>query len=119
MSTMKHIIFIQESGFKNIVKGTKTVEGRCLTLRFRKISSGDTLEFICGEETILCHCIKAIVYDGFHEMISDIGINSCLPTLDTTDIDDAVDYYHSFKNYKKKADKNGVVAIHIKKLDFD
>ncbi len=119
MRATNHTLFIQDSGFKNIVTGTKTIEGRCFTSRFRKINSGDILEFVCGDESILCHCIKIAIYDGFHEMISDIGINSCLPTLNSTDINDAVEYYHDFKNYKKKVDKNGVIAIHIKKIDVD
>lgn len=100
---------VQKRFFDLIVSGKKTVEGRLAKPKYCKIQLGDVLELGDGERVLLRHVAKVEKHADFRTMLTKIGHRKLIPDVST--VDEALDVYYSFSEYKEKEKEQGVVAI--------
>lgn len=102
--------------YEMVRDGLKTVEGRPGDGSFATLSVGMTIEFSLDGEPDAPKVYKKIAlierFPSFECMIKTVGRDQCLPGMFDTD-DAAVELYHSFPNYRQRAEQFGVLAIHL------
>ena len=111
-----HHLTVEKLYFDYICRGAKKVEGRiysdCQTWRV-----GDGIRFKPkgrGRKKCIQTTITNIVrYDSFQQMLEAVGVRVCLPQLRDHQLELGVAIYHGFVNYKLRAKKHGVAALHI------
>jgi len=97
--------------FELVKSGRKTVEGRINSGPFAKMEAGNFFYFKNGEEKVGCLVTGAIKYKTFREMLSNEGVEKCLPGI--TSIDEGARIYDGIPGYREKAQRFGVVALQI------
>ncbi len=105
---------IQQQYFDAIKAGTKTVEGRLNSPKFKDLTSNMHIIFTCvqTQEQLDCLVEDVQVYQTFEEMLVAVGIENMLPGVRS--LSEAVALYESFSTYKKDVKKYGALAITIK-----
>lgn len=98
--------------FDEIKNGSKTIETRAATDKYRGIQEGDILVFACGDEKLEKMVDKVDIYKSIDEMIRAIDFKSVMPFVDS--IDEMKKVYFSFPNYKEKIKTFGLVAFKLK-----
>lgn len=109
-----HEFKLQTRYFNAIISETKTVEGRLRKKEYEKISPGERIRFIDNEYPIkqtVCKVVSIHRYQTFREMLMKEGVQPCLSHV--SPLEDAVQIYHSFPNYKELEDELHVVAFRI------
>lgn len=81
----------------------------------KDISQDDTITFYNTKEAVDVHVRHISHYSSFDEMLTKVGVSNVLPEY--TNVQDAVDLFHSFPRYFEKAARNGVLAIHVALLN--
>src|SRR5262249_38327732 len=99
---------------KMILEGRKTIEGRINIPPFNNFKEGSLIRFFCHDTEAYCVVTKVVAYKSFAEMLEREGVKPCLP--DVKSLKDAIEIYDKIPGYTDKAQKFGVVAIHIKLL---
>jgi len=104
-------LFLQKKYFDAIKKGTKTVEGRLNSLKFKNLHPGDYISFVCivTQEEMKCQVQAIHLYKNFALMLQDQGLQNMLPGVCT--IQEGVALYESFPLYKEKVREHGAIAI--------
>lgn len=95
-----------------IKKGTKTIEGRICSGMFYNIKVGEQIQFINGNEKVICDVIGVEKYKTFKAMLETEGVGNCLP--DISSLEKGVAIYNTIPGYSERAAKSGVVAIKIR-----
>lgn len=111
----KHVLRIREIDkivFDNIKDGSKSVETRAATDKFRKIRVEDILVFVCGDHELEKKVEKVDYYKNIEEMVKEINFRSIMPFVDS--IDEMKKVYFSFPNYEDKINNFGIVAFKLK-----
>jgi len=109
-----HRLEVHTRYFDLIEKKIKTFEGRVNKPKYQKIKSGDSIEFAPEESSsrlVIAKVLGIHKFKSFKEMIEQVGLFQCLPGVDS--IEEGVNIYHSFPQYKEDAEKFGVVAFKI------
>ncbi len=113
---MREYIFkirkIDKEVFDSINDGQKTIETRAATEKYKKVVSGDTLIFVCGNERIERKVGKVEFYKNIDEMVSVLDFKTIMPFVDS--VDEMKRTYFGFPNYKEKIRKCGLVAFGLK-----
>ena len=101
-----------------IKEGIKTVEGRINSGMFSSLRIGSTIRFFYtsggGGDEVICQVTQINRYRSFTEMLTKEGFKPCLPDAHT--LAGAITTYHNIPSFKERAERSGVLAIHIKKL---
>lgn len=74
--------------------------------------SGDKVILKSSGETLVCKVIYTSKFKSFKEMLEKCGISNCLPGV--ANVEEGINIYHSFGNYKQLEKELGVVAFSIK-----
>jgi ASC-1-like (ASCH) protein len=98
-----------------IKNGSKTIEGRINSGFFKTLKSGQTVKFFSKEGNVTCKIVKIAFYKSFKEMLETEGFKNCIPEVNS--LEDAVKIYDSIPGYSFKANKFGVLAIHLEKIN--
>ena len=97
--------------FNFIKNGTKTVETRAGTVKFRDIKAGDILVCVCGEDKLEKVIKKATIFKTIPELLKHYDVKSIMPSLSTAE--EAIKQWYSFPGYKEKIEEFGLIAFEI------
>ena len=112
INMVKHILRFRQVNkdiFEDIKKGRKTVETRAATSRFKNITSGDAVVFICGKEKFEKTVKRSQIFKSIVSMLSQYKIKDIMPRLSTEE--ELKKAYYSYPKYKEKIKKFGLVAL--------
>ena len=84
---------------------------------YEKIKAGDVLSFSWKHRLVMKKVVQVIEYSDFESMLRHEGVRACLPHLKDNDFTAALRVYHSFPDYKTKANHYGVVAFKLAPLN--
>jgi len=101
--------------FQQIQSGLKTVEGRIAKDKFCSLREGQVLEFVSENARLRTRILELKQFPTFKNLLEHYGLKTCLPALDC--LEEGVNVYHSFPNYKQNESKFGVIGIKIELLD--
>lgn len=99
-----------------IIDGIKTIEGRINTGMFKKLKETQEIQFFCQNEKVICKIAKLNCYPSFPEMLREEGYKKCIPEVGS--VEKAIAEYASIPGYTERAEKNGVVAIHLQVIKY-
>ena len=113
---MKHIMNLQDTPFKQIKNGTKTIEMRLYDEKRQKINIGDIIEFNNSntEELIVTEVIALHKFNNFKELYNSFDKTSIGYEYNELALPEDMEQYYD----KNDIIKYGVVGIEIKKLDL-
>ena len=98
--------------FEAIKDGSKTVETRAATEKYRQIEIGDVLDFVCREEHLQKKVAGVKLFKTVEEMVKELGIKSIMPFVDS--LEEMKEVYYSFPGYEGKIKKFGLIAFEFK-----
>lgn len=110
----KHILVIRQIDkvvFNSIKDGTKSIETRAATDKYKKIKVGDTLFFKCGSEILEKKIISIRYFRTINEMINTMDFKRVMPFVNS--VEEMEKIYYSFPGYKEKIKKFGLVAFEL------
>jgi ASC-1-like (ASCH) protein len=102
---------IDKSTFDAIANGTKSIETRAATIKYKNISQGDVLIFRCSKEEFEKQVKKVHHFSSIEELLNHIAIKKIMPTIET--INEARKIYYSFPGYEQKITENGLIALEL------
>ena len=109
------VIYVTSPFFEQMECGEKTVESRPNYPCLRDVTPGTLVEFSnrSSGTSFLTKITSRRVHRDFQTMLRKETIQACLPDHDPTDLQRAVNTYHSFRHgtYKFIARKHGVVSF--------
>ena len=109
------VIYVTSPFFEQMECGEKTVEARPNYPCLRDVTPGTIVEFSnrSSGTSFLAKITSRRVHRNFATMLRQETIQACLPDHDPTDLQRAVNTYHSFRHgtYKFIAGKHGVVSF--------
>lgn len=100
---------INKEIFEALRDGTKKVETRAGTPKYRKIKEGQTVSFSCDGEIFEKIVRKVSFVDSIKELLTLYVPQDIHPNLTTEE--EIVSMYHSFPGYEEKIKKSGLVAM--------
>ena len=112
--TKTHTLLIKEVDrkvFESIKDGSKTIETRAATEKYRKMKTGDILNFVCGSNSLQKRITSVRLFCTIEEMIGVLDIKSIMPFVDSVEAMRQV--YYSFPNYEEKIKNFGIIAFEM------
>jgi ASC-1-like (ASCH) protein len=101
----------------SIRDGRKTIEGRVNSGMFSNLAPGRLMRFFYFanvNDDVTCKVVKINRYASFREMVTKENFKTCVP--EATSIDHAARLYEEIPGYVEKAQRFGVLAIHLEKV---
>jgi len=111
----KYILTIRKTDkivFDSIKNGTKSIETRAATDKYKKIKVGDILVFKCDSEILEKQITSIQYFKTIDEMVTIIAFKKIMPFVNS--VKEMKKVYYSFPNYKEKIEKCGLVAFLVK-----
>ena len=111
--------YLQPHFERQIVMGTKCVEGRHGNSFARTVEPNDYISFrIRSTRRLVCRVLATTWYSTFEDMLNGEGIDACLPGF-TGSVQDAAALYHGFGTrsgltYGEIEAEHGAIAIRVK-----
>ncbi len=112
--TPKLTLSVRLPFFEQICSGQKTIEGRLFTSKYANLVKGDHLKIAdteCANNFVYAEITRLTRYSSFLNMLEKEGLTNCLPGIRT--LEEGLETYHSFPDYKSKELEYGVIAIAI------
>lgn len=100
-----------QARFDEVRDGTKTIETRAATPKYRAIQAGDKLLFVCGSDSFLKQVAAVKHFDSLDAMFDELPLKQILPWAGTRE--EARNYIYSFHGYKNKLSEYGVMAFRL------
>lgn len=97
--------------FEAIKKGTKKVETRAATVKYKNIKTGDTIDFICGKERFQKTVKRATIFKNISVMLKKYKFTDIMPGASS--VKSLEDVYKSFPGYPEKIKKFGIIALEL------
>jgi ASC-1-like (ASCH) protein len=97
--------------FNQLVSGSKTIDTRAATSKYKNVQVGDILKFVCGQDELSKIVVGAVHYSSLDNMYGNLPMESILPSAH--DISDAKRIHYSFPGYKEKLETYGVMAFKL------
>jgi ASC-1-like (ASCH) protein len=95
--------------FDAIRDGSKKVETRAATVKYKKLQAGDKVSFSCAGDSIEKQIRKINHFDSIDMLLKKYKPQDINPKLKTKE--EIINMYHSFPGYKEKIEKEGIIAI--------
>ncbi len=111
----KHILRVRKVDrdfFEAIRLGTKTIETRAATNKYRKIERGDMLEFICGKNRLVKKVTKVCLFEDIDTLVETLGFERIMPQVSS--FKKAKKVWQSFPKYREKIKKYGIIAFELR-----
>jgi len=108
----KHTFRIREKDrkiFDALYKGTKKIETRAATKRYRSIKAGDIIKFVCGGHTFERKVKKVKIFKTVRSLLKNYKPKDINPEAETKKDLEAM--YSSFPQYAGKIREHGILAL--------
>lgn len=106
-------VTLKDQYVRQMLSGSKTVEGRINAGMFRGVHPGQKMVFFSQQTTFPCVVKQVISYPSFAEMLRGEGYQKCVS--EAKSFEEAVRIYDSIPGYRERAAQNGVLALRIEK----
>lgn len=109
-----HLVFnkINKDIFIAIQNGSKSVETRAATVKYKNIKPGEKVIFSCDKETFEKIISRVTHFDSIESMLREYKPSDINPWIQTKE--ELEKMYDSFPGYKEKIQKEGIVAFEFK-----
>lgn len=97
--------------FEDIRRGKKKIETRAASERYKKVVSGDTLIFRCGDKKLERKVKEVKFFKTPAGLFGHFSFKLIRPDLKTEK--EAIEAYNSFPGYREKIKKFGIVAFKL------
>lgn len=97
--------------FVALKDGTKKIETRAATEKYRKVSAGDILVFKCGTKEFERKIKKVSFFGSIAGMLKVYSVKSIMP--DRVSKKELEEAYFSYSSYREKIRKCGLVAFEL------
>ena len=98
--------------FEAIKNGTKTIETRAATEKYRGVKGGDILDFVCEKEHLQKEVKSVKLFKSVEEVAKELGIKPIMPLVDS--LEEMKKIYYSFPEYEEKIKEFGLIAFLLK-----
>lgn len=95
--------------FEAILNGTKKIETRAATTKFRNLKAGDIVLLVCGRDKAEKKIKNVQIFKTIKELVDVYKVSVINPDLETQE--QLTKMYYSFPNYKEKINKYGLTAM--------
>jgi ASC-1-like (ASCH) protein len=102
---------VDKKNFAEVKNGSKSVETRAGTVRYRPIAAGDTLTFVCGKEKFTKKILKKFHWPSVDAMTKQIGFKKIMPSVSS--IAEMKKAYASYPDYEKKTKEFGLLGFEL------
>ncbi len=112
---MKFILRLRaEDGsvFNCLKNGSKSIETRAATSRYRNIKPGDTLVFVCGSKKLIKQVKKVRKFKTIVGLQRTLKYKKIMPWLSSAK--EMEKEYYKFSGYKEKIKKFGLIGLELK-----
>ncbi|TSC78559.1 MAG: hypothetical protein G01um101429_735 [Parcubacteria group bacterium Gr01-1014_29] len=99
--------------FNMIRLGKKRVETRAATMKYRNISPGDSIIFVCGTKRFTKTVAKASRFKSIRAMLRVYDMKDIMPSLNSEK--ELREAYYSYQNYKEKIKKFGIITLEFER----
>ena len=100
--------------FEAIKHGTKKVETRAATIKYRNIKAGDAITFSCGKDRFRRQVKRATIFSTIAGMLKKHRIQDINPKCATAK--ELRDMYNAFPEYSEKIKNFGIIAFELKNI---
>lgn len=97
--------------FDCIKDGTKLVETRAATSKYKNVQAGEMVTFSCAGESFEKTIAKVTHFDSIDALLKTYKPENINPKLTTKE--EIVKMYHSFPGYKEKIEQSGIIALEL------
>ncbi len=98
--------------FSCLKNGSKSIDTRAATAKYRNIKSGDTLVFVCGGKKLSKQVKEARRFKTIPGLKRALKYKKIMPWLKSSK--DMEKEYYKFSGYKEKIKKFGLIAFEFK-----
>lgn len=95
--------------FEAISDGSKKIETRAATTKFKNLKSGDIVLLVCGKNKAEKKIKNVQTFKTIGKLVDVYKVSDINPGLKTQE--QLTKMYYSFSNYKEKIDKYGLIAM--------
>jgi ASC-1-like (ASCH) protein len=103
---------VDKQNFDSILDGSKPIETRAASVKYRPIQVGDELIFVCGNERFSKQITKIYHWPTIDEMVGEIPFRNIMP--DVNSIEEMKKVYASYPGYKEKIEESGLLGFELK-----
>ena len=97
--------------FLEIKNGTKVVETRAATPKYREVKKGDILVIVCGKDRLEKKVKRVRVFPSIGAMTKTISYKKIMPSVSS--VAEMRKVYYGYSGYREKLKKYGVIAFEI------
>jgi len=107
------LVFAREhkSTFDSIKDGSKRIETRAATTKYRDIKAGDILTMSCQGEKFEKKVKNVFHFKSLEDLFSKFEPNQIKPGVKSTE--EMTKIYYSFPHYEEKIAKDGILAFEL------
>lgn len=98
--------------FNEVKDGSKSIETRAATVKYKPIEVGDTLTFVCGNERLLKTITKKYHWKSIDQMVKQIPYQNVMPSVPTVKAMKKI--YASYPGYDEKIGEFGLLGFEMK-----
>ncbi|OHA04438.1 MAG: hypothetical protein A2934_00370 [Candidatus Sungbacteria bacterium RIFCSPLOWO2_01_FULL_47_10] len=98
--------------FEAIRNGTKRVETRAASKKFRGIRAGDTLKLVCGKQSFEKKVKRVHLFRTIESLLRRYSVKAINPNVDSKE--ELVRLYYSFRGYRQAIKRYGLIAMELK-----
>lgn len=97
--------------FNAIRSGEKTVETRAATVKYRGITAGDAVKFVCGQDAFEKRVKTAMIFKTVADMLKTYTVTQINPMV--ADAAALEKLYYTFPGYREKLQEFGLIALEL------
>ena len=102
---------VDKKNFDEVKNGSKPIETRAATVKYKPIEVGDTLIFVCGKERLSKKVIKKHHFPSIDAMIEKIPYKQVMPSVKS--VEEMKKAYSSYSGYDEKIKEFGIFAFEL------
>lgn len=100
---------VDRDKFQALCDGSKPIETRAATEKYRGIKAGDKLVVVCGVDTVEKTVKEVRHFESIDTMLGNVPMQAVCPGAGS--IEDVYKMYYSFPGYKDKIAQHGLMAF--------
>ena len=100
---------VDRDNFEEVRSGSKAIETRAASVKYRPIVAGDTLTFACGKDKFQKVITKVYHWPSIDAMVKEVPFKKIMPSINS--IEDMKKSYASYPGYAEKIREHGLLGF--------
>ena len=113
--TKIHTLLIREVDrkvFEGVKDGTKSIETRAATDKYRAVQEGDILNFVCGNDSLQKSVTNVNLFGTIEELTGKFDFKKIVPFASSAE--EVKEIIFGFPGNEEKVKKFGIIAFELK-----